>query len=58
MGEPGVKGEKGKPMNIEEFKGTNFTVITVKVGDYLLCFLNCNLKIDNLKIEEHLMKNC
>lgn len=25
---------------------------------WLLCFLNCNLKIDNLKIEEHLMKNC
>lgn len=58
MGEPGVKGEKGKPMDIKEIIGTNVTVIRVKVGDYLLCFLNCNLKIDNLKIEEHLMKNC
>lgn len=58
MGEPGVKGEKGKPMNIEEIKASNLTVIRVKVGDYLLCFLNCNLKIDNLKIAEHLMKNC
>ena len=58
MGEPGVKGEKGKPMNIKEIIASNLSVITVKVGDYLLCFLNCNLKIDNLKIEEHLMKNC
>lgn len=58
MGEPGVKGEKGKPMDIKEIIGTNVTVIRVKVGDYLLCFLNCNLKIDNLKIEEHFMKNC
>ena len=58
MGEPGVKGEKGKPMNIKEIIGSNLTVIRVKVGDYLLCFLNCNLKIDNLQIEEHFMKNC
>lgn len=58
MGELGVKGEKGKLMNIKEIIGLNFIVIIVKVGDYLFCFFNCNFKIDNFKIEEYLMKNC
>ena len=49
MGEPGVKGEKGKPMNIKEIIGTNLTVITVKVGYFVFSIAILKLTISRLR---------